>query len=442
VKGLIFVYVLTAFGTIAALRKPIIGLFVYVGFAVLRPQFLWGFAGNFEGISQLVGLATLVGWALHGCGSLKFGRGRSIVVALLVYAVWAALSAAQAVDTSIAYDELIGMAKWVMPFFIGATLIDTNDRARTLFWIIVIAQAYVAFNMNWEYWWHGYNNAADGFGGMDNNCYGVSLVTTLGPAFVLAIGTRKWWERGLAVVSAALILHTTLLTFSRGALVGLLAVGVATFLIIPKRPKQLAGLLVVALLALRLTGPQLAARYATTVADEEERDTSAESRVDLWRDCWKVAVGKPVFGVGPGNFKVIAASLGWTAGKQAHSVWMQTMAENGFPGVIALLMFFVIAAVKLWPIARSKITDENRNHVILATGIITSIVGFSVSGQFVSLAGLEIPYYVTMIGVSLLREVTQTTIVAKTAAVRPPVGPRTPRWAPAGYPIARHRHWN
>ncbi|HUK35841.1 MAG TPA: O-antigen ligase family protein [Vicinamibacterales bacterium] len=439
-KGLIFVYVLTAFGTIAALRKPLYGLFVYVGFAVLRPQFLWGFAGNFERISQLVGLATLVGWALHGCGSMKFGRGRSIVVALGVYAVWSMLSAAQAVDTNVSYAEMIGMAKWVMPFFIGATLIDTNDRARALFWIIVLAQAYVAFNMNWEYWFHGFNNAGDGFGGMDNNCYGVSLVTTLGPAFVLAVGTKKWWERGLAVASAALILHTTLLTFSRGALLGLLSVGAATFFIMPKRPKHLAALVVIALVAIRFTGPQLAARYATTVADEDQRDTSAESRVDLWRDCFKVALGKPMFGVGPGNFKVISASLGWTAGKQAHSTWMQTMAENGFPGVIALFLFFVIAMIKLWPIARAKVTDENRDHVILAAGIITSIVGFAVSGQFVSLAGLEIPYYVTMIGVFLLKQVAPTPSLA-TAHVRPLPGAQG-RWAPAGHSMARPRNWN
>jgi probable O-glycosylation ligase (exosortase A-associated) len=441
VKGLIFVYVLTAFGTIAALRKPIIGLYVYVGFAVLRPQFVWGFAGNFEGISQLVGIATLIGWALHGCGTMKFGRGRAIVLALFVYTVWTMLSAAQAVDTNVSYYELISMAKWVMPFFIGATLIDTNDKARTMFWIIVIAQAYVAYNMNWEYWRHGYNNAADGFGGMDNNCYGVSLVTTLGPAFVLALGTKKWWQKGIAIVSAALILHTTLLTFSRGAMVGLLAVGVATFLIIPKRPKQMAGLLVIALLALRLTGPQLMARYSTTLADESERDTSAESRVDLWRDCWKVAIGAPLFGVGPGNFKVISASLGWTAGKQAHSTWMQTMAENGFPGVISLFLFFVIAMIKLWPIARAKITEDNRNQVILASGIITSIVGYAVSGQFVSLAGLEIPYYVTMIGVSLLRQVTPTAAVSAAAAT-PGMAPRRPGWAPAGYAGARPRTWN
>jgi O-antigen ligase len=256
---------------------------------------------------------------------------------------------------------------------------------------------------------------------------------------VLAVGAKRWWEKGLAVASAALILHTTLLTFSRGAMVGLLAVGGATFLIMPKRPKQMAALIVVGLIALRLTGPQLMARYATTVADEDARDTSAESRVDLWRDCFKVALDKPMFGVGPGNFKVIASSLGWTEGKQAHSTWMQTMAENGFPGVLALVLFFVIAAIKLWPIARAKITEQNRNQVILASGIITSIVGFAVSGQFVSLAGLEIPYYVTMIGVSLLRQVSTAAPVVVTAAKQPAVQ-RYASWSPVVHPASRRRN--
>ncbi len=91
-KGLVLIYLITAVGSVGALVQPIIGLFVYVGFAVLRPQFIWGFAGDFGGISLIVGIATLIGWALKGFGSMKFGRGKSIVVGLILFAVWAALS--------------------------------------------------------------------------------------------------------------------------------------------------------------------------------------------------------------------------------------------------------------------------------------------------------------------------------------------------------------
>jgi O-antigen ligase len=249
----------------------------------------------------------------------------------------------------------------------------------------------------------------------------------------LGLGAKNWYERALAAVSSALILHTTLLTFSRGAMVGLLVVGATAFIMMPKRPKYLAVLALVGLIALRLTGPQLMARYATTVAEGEERDGSSESRLDLWRDCLKLAIEKPLFGVGPGNFPVVAASLGWTAGKQAHSVWMQQAAETGFPGVGLLFIFFALAVIKLWPLARARLTEESRGEIAVASGLIMSIVGFGVAGQFVSLGGLEIPYYAAMIGVVLLKQ-----HEALISAAAPANGKQPLRPVPAG-PVQRAR---
>jgi len=401
-KGLILIYAITFFGSIAALRMPVIGLFIYVGFAVLRPQFIWGFAGNFYNISLIVGLATLLGWAFNGFGERTLGRGRSIVIALVLYVIWTVIGATQAVDTDVAFAELEPMAKFIMPFLIGVTLLDSERYSRTMMWTIVLCQGYVGFEMNLAYL-KGFNIAGEGFGGMDNNCFGVALVSTVGPTIALGLATKNWYGRALAAAAGAFIIHSTLLTFSRGAMVGLILVGVTAFVIMPKRPKYLAVLLVTCLVTVRLVGPQLQARYATAVAAEEERDASAESRIDLWRDCLKIVQEKPIFGVGPGNFRVVAASLGWAPGKQAHSTWMQTAAENGVPGVVMLISVFLIAAVKLWPLARQRQTDENRYEVAMASGIVMCVVGFVVTAQFVSLAGLEIPYYVTMIGVVLLK---------------------------------------
>jgi O-antigen ligase len=217
------------------------------------------------------------------------------------------------------------------------------------------------------------------------------------------ISSRTLMSRGLAALSAALILHTTLLTFSRGALVGLLAVAVVAFALMPKRPKHMAALAVTLLLAVQYTGPELAERYMTIFASEEERDGSAVSRMDLWRDCIKVVKEYPVFGVGPANWRIVAAQYGWPEGKSAHSVWMETAAELGLPGAAFLLLFFVLALVKLWPIARTQVTDANRYEVVLASGVVLAIVGFCVSGQFVSVPGLEVPYYITMLGAAMLK---------------------------------------
>lgn len=432
-KGLILIYGVVGLGSIAALRSPIIGLFIYVGFAVLRPQGIWGWAGDLSGISLYVGIATLVGWLFQGFGTRSLGRGKTIVIALGVFFVWAAFSAVQAANTDIAYDSLITMAKFVMPFLIGVTVLETEEHSRWMLWVIVLAQGYVGFEMNLAYM-KGYNLAGEGFAGMDNNCFGVALVSTVGPALALVLGAKKMWERVLGTAAAALMLHTILLTFSRGALVGLLVVGATAFIIMPKRPKYVAALALALIVGVRFTGPQLAERYSSAFASGDERDSSSESRLDLWKDCFDIAIGRPLFGVGPANFPVVAKDRGFTEGKQAHSVWMQTMAENGFPGVAFLFIFFSLTVIKLWPLARMKQTPENRYTVAVATGIITSIVGFMVAGQFVSLAGLEIPYYTAMVGVVLLKSSAKPSSaepVIATPVVRTSA-PRMPRFALRG----------
>jgi O-antigen ligase len=152
----------------------------------------------------------------------------------------------------------------------------------------------------------------------------------------------------------------------------------------------------------------LGERFSTIFAESGDRDVSAASRVQLWMDCLDVAFRNPIFGIGPHNWGLVAANYGWPAGKEAHSVWFQTLAETGFPGVTALAMFFGLAILRLWPLARVKMQGIDKLEAGAAMGVILSIVGFAVAGQFVTLTGLEIPYYTTMIGVALLKRVTES----------------------------------
>jgi putative inorganic carbon (hco3(-)) transporter len=421
-KGLILVYIVTYVSAVVALVDPLIGLYTYVGLSILRPQFIFGFAGDLSGLSEIVGYALLIGWTLKKFGSWQAGRASPVILALLAFTGWFCLSAVMALDTSVSYPQIVFLAKLVLPFLVGATMLKDEKDWRRLMWTIVLAQGYVGFEQNLNYL-KGFNTAQDGFGGMDNNFFGVSLVTVIGPAITLTIVSKKWYQRLLAAAAAALILHTTMLTYSRGAMVGMLAVGTTAFLLMPKRPKYIGALLIVALVAVRLTGPQLAARYMSTFAQEDQRDYSSESRVDLWKDCLKVIQAYPLLGVGPANWRVIASSYGWSEGKSAHSVWMETAAEIGIPGVLMLMLFFGLAAARLWPIARGKLKEEDEYKSAIAIGVVLSIVGFAVAGQFVSAPGLEPPYWVAMLGVALLKSTSSAAIISRseTAAAQRPV---------------------
>jgi hypothetical protein len=197
----------------------------------------------------------------------------------------------------------------------------------------------------------------------------------------------------------------------------------------------MAALVVVLLITIRLTGPELAARYNSAFVGAEELDGSAESRVDLWLDCLKVVQQYPVLGVGPWNWQVIASSFGWTEGKSAHSLWMESAAEVGIPGVLALFAFFGLAVARLWPIARTRWSGTSREDAGVAAGVAISIVGFAVAAQFVSVSGLEVPYYVTLVGAALIRlrstapESVVATVLATAPATQgsqPPASPSRP----------------
>ncbi len=401
-KGLLFIYAMTAFGVLGGLVAPIIGLFVYVGFATLRPQFLWSFAGDLGGISQYVAIAMLIGWAAKGFGSYSVRRATIVVAPLLLFAAWTFVSSQTAANSAIANAWSIEFLKILAPFLVGITTLYTTKHARWLLWVIVGSLAYISYHMNLQYY-GGFNEvSAYGFGGMDSNSFGVSLVAAVGPAIALGLSARTTKERGLAFLCALLILHTILLTFSRGAMIGLIVAIVAAFVIMPKRPAYIGGVVLVCLLGIRLAGTEVVDEFSSTFVDAEERDTSAQSRVDLWSACWDMAIKSPLVGVGPRNFPVHAASYGFTDGKEAHSTWMQTLAETGFPGLAALVGFFVMAIVRLWPMARQKWTAENSEDSLLAAGIVSSLAGFFVSAQFVTMTGLETPYYITMAGAILI----------------------------------------
>ena len=94
--------------------------------------------------------------------------------------------------------------------------------------------------------------------------------------------------------------------------------------------------------------------------------------------------------------------------------------------VFFLFMLFSVPAVKLWPIAHRLPTDENRHLVMGGRAIVMAMAGFIVAGQFVTLSGLEIPYYMAMVGVMILKDlpVLASAANAATAFAGRPTSPR------------------
>jgi O-antigen ligase len=399
-KGLILTYLVVVAGSVASLFNPLVGLCVYTLFSIVRPQLFFGWAGNLENISLIVGVAMLVGWGLNGFGRWQFGRAKSIVYALLGFYVWVILSSVFAANQSLAWQTVLERTKIVLPFLVGITLFEDEAWVRRYACLVVLSSGYVAFEMNQVYLLEGYNRAHfEGLFG-DNNSFAIAMVAVVGPSLFLGFSTTSWWKKLLAFGCAALSMHTVLLTFSRGGMVALIVTAVTVVVLMPKKPGYLAAIVLAALIGFRLTGPELTARFMTTFAEEDSRDFSATSRLELWRDCLTVMARYPVFGIGPRHWPLVAEEFGWPAGKEAHSLWMQTGAELGPTGLVLLVSFYTLAAAKGLRLARTASSPASAAHGLY---VFSGLVGFVVSAQFVSLEGLEVPYFVALVGAGTLK---------------------------------------
>ncbi|HEV8059394.1 MAG TPA: O-antigen ligase family protein [Gemmataceae bacterium] len=404
--GRILTYLLTIGGSFLAIFYPFVGLLVYVCFAILAPESLWPweFPGAGGGFSQIVAIALLIGWTFQSFGTWQFGKAAPTVACIVFFFLWAAAAWPMSTNMEVARAYVISLFKIVLPFLVGVTLVKDVKQLKQLAWVMVCTQGYVAFELNLTYLQRGINRVwNEGFNGMDNNSVAIGMVTGVGLAFFLGLGAKNIFAKMIAFGSAMMMAHIVLLSFSRGGMLALIITGAVGFFITPRKPIHYALLAASVLVILALSGEEVRQRFVSVFAEKEERDKSAESRLDLWRANFDVMTRHPLFGVGPHQWPEVAEDYGFEKGKEGHSLWLQTGAELGIPGFVSLLAFYLIVIIRLWPYHSENSLVPDPFYRDIARMVIAALVGFAVSAQFVSITFLEIPYYVVLLGAGALK---------------------------------------
>jgi O-antigen ligase len=261
----------------------------------------------------------------------------------------------------------------------------------------------VAFNAN-LLWIQTYSRAAiGGFGGAEEGTNSIAMVAGAGLAIGLGVGERSWWRRAGLVAASLLMVHVVLFSESRGGMLGLAVAGAAAFLVIRKQPVHYAAILLVLAVCARLAGEEVRTRFSTAFASADERDPSAQSRLELWSDMLNESSKHPILGIGPNQWPEIAPDYGWQRGKEGHSLWLQSLAEMGVPALLLLASFYGLVIWRLVPIARDDSPDGDPWLRGVAIGIISGLCGFAMSAQFISAEALEIPYYLAVAGAGIVR---------------------------------------
>jgi O-antigen ligase len=95
-----------------------------------------------------------------------------------------------------------------------------------------------------------------------------------------------------------------------------------------------------------------------------------QRRLDVWHDALRLAEDHPVRGAGPGTFVANSPTAQADSDtKAAHSLWLRQAAEQGYPGLAAMVVLVAWAFVRLW---RSR-----QDPAVVAVGAV-SLTAFAV----------------------------------------------------------------
>jgi O-antigen ligase len=211
------------------------------------------------------------------------------------------------------------------------------------------------------------------------NALGGFLVLLVPLVAVGALLARRW--RLAFAAATVLAVAGVYLTFSRGALLGLVAVPLVMLGL--RRSLLVAPLLLV--VALTATPGLLQERFATSSAQGPE----AATRYDIWRTAASIWAANPLLGAGPGSFPERYATVR-VPGKQylpstqfeppphAHNLGLQALAEQGIVGLAALLVVLSAAVLTLM---RARGSPQRWVRVT-ALALLAALVAFTVHNVF------------------------------------------------------------
>ena len=133
---------LTGLFTLIALRRPLVGMLAFVSLSILGPHsFTWGIARTFPH-SQVVGLATVVGFLLSS-EAKNFPRERE---ARLVLALWALVTVSTlfALQPEQAWNQLLFVSKIFLMMFLCTAIVNTPERLHMLVRVIALSLGFLA----------------------------------------------------------------------------------------------------------------------------------------------------------------------------------------------------------------------------------------------------------------------------------------------------------
>jgi probable O-glycosylation ligase (exosortase A-associated) len=306
-----------------------------------------------------------------------------------------------------AWAQLEKVSKILFGTVITLVVMQDEKKLRYLLWVIALSLGFYGFKgglfaiaTGGKYQVLGPPNTFIA----GNTEIGLAFNMVLPFLWILRRELKRRWLR-LAMVGVCVLTGiATLVTYSRGALLGLLAV--LLLLTLKNRGRWIAIPLLAGGIAVSAAVlPDSWTQRMHTISDYQD-DGSAMGRINAWRLSWRVALDRPIFGAGfqPFTEMTYARYLPevHTSSTDAHNIFFQVLAEHGFVG---LGVFAALVASTLLTLGRVQ-RRARRNPAFERLGsyaqiIEASMAGYVVSGFFLSRSYFDLFYHLVAITILL-----------------------------------------
>jgi len=413
----------TVFGLLPfCLVRPWVGILTWSWLGYMNPHRLtWGIAYSMPFGMMVMGM-TLLG--LPFSRDVKVPPRSTEVFLLTALWGWFLLTTLFAYYPADAWEQFSKVSKVLFGTYLSLMLLQEERKLRALIWIIGLSIGFFGLKGGiWAISTGGHNQVLgppDSFIS-GNTEIGLALNMVIPLLFYLRRQETRTWLRRLLLAMALFSMVASLITYSRGALLGLLVILPLLFL------KSRAKLLILPLLVVAaLVGPSVMPSNWTErmeTIETYDQDISANQRLNSWWVAYQLAKDSPVLG---GGFRTFSMEIYQTyipgyiyANQQhdAHSIYFQVLAEHGFPGLALFLMLIASTFVSLRYVIH--VTKNRPDQLWIndcAKMVEVSLVGYAVSGAFLSMSYFDLFYH--LVAITVLLKV----FVRRSAAVAPAAG--------------------
>ena len=387
-------------------RRPAVGAFLWAWLSMMNPhKMTYGFAFNMP-FAHLAALATLV--------ALVFTKERRplprgpIVTVQLLFLFWMTVTSFFALaPVEDVIDRWVFVMKIQLMLVVTWMLVRDAAQIRVLIWIVTLSVAFFGIKGGiYTVLTGGSGRVWGPPGGLlqGNNELAVALVMLMPFLYYLRQTEPRWWLRHALTFFMVTCAFSVLGSQSRGALLAL--VSMAFFLGIKgKYPIRTSlGLIILMVLAIGFMPDSWTSRMETI--GEYKDDGSAMSRIWTWKTLFAAAVDRPLVGVGFradnlvvfSRYAPIEPPFDVFAGLVfvAHSIYLQVLGEQGFVGFGLFILLGLVTWRTAGKLARQVRDDpEFKDWVPLLMRMVqVSLIGYAIGGAFLSLAYLDLPYYI------------------------------------------------